>query len=109
MARGYSGKIIDTQSAGGTVGALGPNEVGGAIGTNFTITFGPGTTAGVVVIESGDVGGYGGAYVQEASVAWAAASKKHRVYVPGGPEYLQARIATPISGGTVDVKASVIR
>lgn len=107
MPRGYSGNLLTAASALNASGAVGPNEVGGARDITITVTFGPGTTAGAVAIESGDVSGYGGTLALETTVNWAAATRKHVVAITGHRDFIQARVSTAIAGGTVDARITV--
>src|SRR5438477_12958898 len=87
-------------------GALGPNECSGARQIEVSITFGAGTSAGAVTVESATPG-YGGTWASESVVNWAAASRTHKVIITGGRQAIQARISTAIVGGTVDAVASI--
>lgn len=106
MRRG-SYPLLTGASALNAAGFLGPNEVSGARQIEVTIKFGPGTTAGGVTVESADAIGYTGTWAAEQVVAWAAASRTHKVIISGGRTAVSARISTAIVGGTVDVSASI--
>lgn len=72
----------------------------------FYIVFSAGCSAGAVQIESAHVTGYTGTWAPEGSpVAWAAASRVHKVAITGVNLIMSARISTAIVGGTVDIWA----
>lgn len=98
-------KILDAQSALNTVSSeLSPADLGSVDELSFYIVFGPGTSAGAVQIESAHEVGYTGTWAAEGSpIAWAAASRVHKVSIAGASYVTRARISTGIVGGTVDV------
>jgi hypothetical protein len=86
---------------------LGPSDLGSVDQLSFYIVFGPGTSAGAIQIESAPVAGYTGTWAAEGTpVAWAAASRAHKVSISGASVVTRARISTGIVGGTVDVYAT---
>lgn len=100
-------KIMDAKAtAQVTSDEVGPVEIGSAIEISFYIVFGAGTNAGGVQIESSPIAGYSGTWAAEGSaVAWAAASRVHKVSITGVSYIYRARISTGVTGGTVDVYA----
>lgn len=85
---------------------LGAVDLGSVDELSFYIVFGPGTSAGAVQIESAHLTKYTGTWAPEGSpVAWAAASRVHKVSITGASYVGRARISTAIVGGNVDVYA----
>ena len=97
--------LIDALSTVGATGTvLGPAFATQARETTFYVVFGPGTTAGAVMIESAHDPAYTGTWAQLGStVTWSAASKIHTVSVTGVYLAMRARISTAVTGGTVTV------
>lgn len=98
-----SGKLLTAQSVIETTGVL--NEVTGskAQGTLIVVTFGPGTSAGVVMIEGAANPDYTGTWAVLATITWVAASRAHETFITGSFLGRRVRISTAIVGGTVDV------
>ena len=98
-------KLVDglsAQDATGTV--LGPAYAAQGQEITFYVVFGPGTSAGAVMIESAHDAAFTGTWAQQGStVTWAAASRVHTVSITGTYLALRARISTAITGGTVTV------
>lgn len=85
---------------------LSPVDLGSVDQLSYYIVFGPGTSAGSVQIESAHQAGYTGTWAAEgAAVAWAAASKVHKLSIAGSSFVSRARISVAVVGGTVDVYA----
>lgn len=100
-------QIMVGKSAGNEVSdELSPVDIGSVDELTYYIVFGPGTSAGAVQIESSHLSKYTGTWAPEGSpVAWAAASRVHKVSITGSSYIGRARISTAIVGGTVDVYA----
>lgn len=100
-------KIMDALSANNAVSdEVGAVDLGSVDELTFYIVFGPGTSSGAVQIESAHLTKYTGTWAPEGSaVAWAAASRVHKVSITGSSYISRARISTIIGGGTVDVYA----
>lgn len=103
----WAEKLISAGSALNTAGNL--NKVTGskATGTLVYVTFGPGTSAGAVVIEGAPDPNYTGTWATLATINWAAADRTHETFIAGSFLGRRARISTAIVGGTVDVDALV--
>ena len=100
-------KLIDALSAQDATGTvMGPAYAGKGREVTFHVIFGPGTSAGAVMIEAAHDPAFTGTWAQQGStVTWAAASRVHTVSVTGVFLALRARISTAITGGTVTVIA----
>jgi len=98
-----SGKVLTAQSALDTVGYLDRTSGNKAEGTLIVVTFGPGTSAGAVVIEGAVNDSFTGTWAVLATVNWAAANRAHETFVAGAYLARRVRISTAIVGGTVDV------
>ena len=85
---------------------LTPADLGSVDELALYIVFGPGTSAGSVQVESAHVSGYTGVWAPEGSpVAWAAASRVHKVSIAGASFVTRARLSVAIVGGSVDIYA----
>lgn len=81
-----------------------PSDLGSVEELTYYIVFGAGTSAGAVQIESAHLPGYTGTWAAEGTpVAWAAATKVHKVSIQGASYVARARISTAIVGGTIDI------
>ena len=69
------------------------------------VVFGPGTTGGGVVVESGPFAQYAGRWATLETVRWQGAHRAHWVGVSGAHLAVRIRIAERILGGAVDVYA----
>lgn len=100
-------KIIDALSAlNATSTVLTVADIGSANQITFYITFGAGTNAGAVQIETAPDAAYTGTWAAEGTpVAWVAASRTHVLSISAARFAVRARISTGITGGTVDVHA----
>ena len=98
-------KLVDALSAQNATGTvLGPAFAAQGREITFYVVFGPGTSAGAVMVESAHDPAYTGTWAQQGStVTWAAASRVHTVSITGAFLALRARISTGITGGTVTV------
>jgi hypothetical protein len=97
-----SGPLLTGQSALNTAALL-PFDAGSkAEGTLVHVTFGAGTTAGVVVIEGAPTPTYAGTWAILATITWAAASRTHETFIAGSYLGRRVRISTAIVNGTVD-------
>lgn len=72
----------------------------------FVVTWGAGTSAGVITLEMSDDATYTGTWAPMAVVTWVSASTKIGVSVTGSLRYVRARISTTVVGGTVGVTVS---
>jgi hypothetical protein len=99
----FIGKLLTAQSALDAAGYI--NEVTGskAEGTLIVVTFGAGTSAGVVTIEGAASENFTGTWAALATITWAAASRAHETFISGAFLARRVRISTAIVGGTVDV------
>lgn len=73
--------------------------------TAVYVSWGAGTNAGVVTIESAHSSTYAGTWAPQASVTWSAASKEDIIQITGIHGALRTRISTNVTGGTVDTYA----
>lgn len=98
-----SGKLLTAQSALDTAALL--PEVSGskAEGTLVVVTFGAGTSAGVVQVEGAADPNFTGTWAVLATITWAAANRAHETFISGSFLARRVRISTAIVGGTVDV------
>lgn len=81
-------------------------DLGSVNEVTFFITFGAGTNAGAVQIESSPDPLFAGTWAAEGSpVAWVAASRTHKLSITSANMAMRARISTGVTGGTVDVDA----
>lgn len=69
------------------------------------VTFGTGTTGGVVVIEGAHDASFTGTWANLATVKWITANRVHHVAVTGVHTAVRVRIATTIADGTADAYA----
>ena len=100
-------KLIDNlatlTTAQQTLATLGPAYASRIRETTFVVSFGVGTTAGVVTIESAAHKDYTGTWASLGTVTWANANAAQSVSITGVHLALRARISTTIVDGTVDV------
>lgn len=103
-----SGPLLTAQSALNTTALL-PFDAGSkAEGTLVIVTFGAGTSAGVVVVEGAANPSYTGTWAVLATINWAAANRAHETYIAGAYLGRRVRISTAIVGGTIDVEYLVV-
>ena len=97
-------RLLDNQTVDETTGEMTPQP--NAKDHTFTVTWGLGTTAGVVEIEAGPYAGYTGTWSNLTSLSWPAANQVDTARFTGPFKALRARISTVISttdkGVTVD-------
>ena len=67
------------------------------------VVFGPGTTAGSVVVEAAHADDFTGTWANLATVNWAAANRVHIAAITGAHMVVRVRISVAIVGGTVSV------
>lgn len=98
-----SGKLLTAQSALDTAALLDRTSGNKAEGTLIVVTFGPGTTGGVVVIEGAATDNFTGTWAVLATITWAAANRAHETFISGAFLSRRVRISSAILTGTVDV------
>lgn len=98
-----AGPLLTAQSALNTVASLDPVVGSKAEGTLIIVTFGAGTSAGVVLIEGAASPNFTGTWATLATINWAAANRAHETFISGGFLARRVRISTAIVGGTVNV------
>lgn len=105
MALKFFKRIISGLSALNATGYCPADQVPHCYRYDFVVKFGPGTSAGAVVIEAARSNDDTDTWVLLATVTWAAANKSHDVSVDAAKLALRARISVAIVGGIVDVDA----
>lgn len=90
-----------------TIGYLPEDWNGLFVESTFYVSFDHTSAAGTVLIESAPSSDYAGTWVTEATVAWAAIDKTHRVSINAILGAVRARISSAVTSGTVTVKAWV--
>lgn len=107
MTQKYFKQVMSAKSALNALSdELNAADLAGVTELSYYIVFGAATSAGAVQIESAHITGYTGVWAAEGSpVAWAAATKAHKLSITGASLFSRARISTAIVGGTVDVYA----
>ena len=98
-----SGLILNAQSDADVVGLIPGDIVRSVRELALYVHFGPGTSAGQVVVECAHSIHFTGTWANLGTVNWAAANRVHNVAITGTHLAVRVRISTAITGGTVSV------
>jgi len=95
-------KILTAQTTADVYAPFPPPSNGKFIESTVYVVWSAGASAGSVVIETAPYEGYTDTWANIATVAWSAEKKVNYVNVTGVFATVRVRIATTITGGTVD-------
>lgn len=102
----FSKRMLTGKSAiNETSDVIGPSQACKVRELRFYANFGPGTTAGTVIVEGAPTENFAGTWASLGSMAWSAASKIETLRVEGVHLAFRARLSVAVTGpgGVVDV------